>query len=132
LIERFGAVNPGTQVVLATWWKLVSDSLYPLNETGPGGVGHAGEFETSLMLHIDPDMVKVEKIEELNNNSTFGWADGDMLRGPKASLYRSMKTMTDNGVFGDPGRSSTEKGKKITELVVDSLKIIVTDLYKSS
>ena len=53
-----------------------------------------------------------------------------MLRGPKASLYRSMKTMTPIGVFGDVQKVSAEKGQKITDLAVGALKKIILDLYQ--
>ena len=51
-----------------------------------------------------------------------------MLRGPKASLYRSMKTMTPSGVFGDVRMVSAKKGQKITDIAVGALKKIVLDL----
>jgi creatinine amidohydrolase len=101
-----------------------------LNETGAGGVGHAGEFETSLMMKIAPELVHHDKIEEKKNQQSFEWAKGDLLRGPRASFYQSMKTMTPNGVYGDPKKISAEKGQKITNIVVRALKKIVLDLYQ--
>ena len=53
-----------------------------------------------------------------------------MLRGPKASLYRSVKAMTPTGVFGDVRMVSAEKGQKIADLAVGALKKIVLDLYQ--
>lgn len=132
LLEKFGADNQDLNVALVTWWKLVSDALLELNETGPGGVGHAGEFETSLMLHIRPDLVQLDKREAMKNIKSYPWAEMDMLRGSKASIFRSMKAMTSNGVFGDPSVCSAEKGNKITKIVTTSLKGIVLDLYHST
>ena len=54
-----------------------------LNETGPGGVGHACEFETSLMLHIAPQLVRMEAIEPRANVPTYDWAEADLLRLPR-------------------------------------------------
>ena len=54
-----------------------------------------------------------------------------MLRGGKASLYRSMYEMTPNGVFGDPTAASAKKGEQISNLVVQSLKYLVIDLLES-
>ncbi|MCF6242812.1 MAG: creatininase family protein [Bacteroidales bacterium] len=130
LLEKFGAKNPQIQVVFATWWKLVNSELFKLTETGPGGVGHAGEFETSLMLYINPTLVKLDKIEGVKNIKNYDWAEGDMIRGVKASIYRSMKAMTGNGVYGDPNKSSAEKGNQITKLVTNALKNIILSIYK--
>jgi creatinine amidohydrolase len=130
IVEHFGHRHPECRVVLATWWKIAGEALFELNETGEGGVGHAGEFETSLMMLIAPELVHHDKIEDKKNQQTFEWATGDLLRGPKASLYRSMKAQTPNGVFGDVRRISAEKGQKITDIAVAALRDIVIDLYQ--
>ncbi len=132
IVEHFGKRHPECRIVFATWWKIVGESLFELNETGAGGVGHGGEFETSLMMKIAPQLVQHHKIKKKQNKDSFEWANGDLLRGPKASLYRSMKTMTPNGVFGDPRKVSAEKGQKIAEKVVEALKTMVLDLIERS
>jgi creatinine amidohydrolase len=131
IVEHFGNRHPDCKLVLVTWWKIVGEALLELNETGPGGVGHAGEFETSLMMKIAPELVQIDKIEGKKNEQSYNWATGDLLRGPKASLYQSMKTMTPNGVYGEPKMISAEKGEQITELVVRALKKIVLDLQQN-
>lgn len=131
-IEIFGYRNPGIQLALATWWRIAVDKLRPLNESGFGGTGHAAEFETSLMLLIAPQLVHLDKIGPKSNVSTYDWAEGDMINGPKVGLYRSMKTMTPSGVFGDAGYGTIEKGEQITAIVVATLKRIVLDLYQTS
>ncbi len=119
-----------TQLVWITWWKLAFEGLSNITETPVGGVGHAGEFETSLMLHIAPHLVKKDLIEPGQNQKTFDWAESDMLRSAKASVYRSMLEMTTNGVFGDPTAATAKKGEQISNLVVQSLKYLVLDLLK--
>jgi creatinine amidohydrolase/Fe(II)-dependent formamide hydrolase-like protein len=42
-----------------------------------------------------------------------------------------MKALTSNGVYGNPNIHSAEKGHQITDMVTDSLKKIVFDLYNS-
>jgi len=131
LLEKIGEMHSGIQVVFATWWKLVLEALFELTDTGPGGVGHAGEFETSLMLYIQPEMVRLDKLEGVNNIKSYDWAEGDMLRSPRATIYRSMKEMTKNGVYGNPNICSAEKGHQITTLVANALNKIVIDLFRS-
>jgi creatinine amidohydrolase len=128
ILERFGAEHPSCRVVLATWWKIAAESLGKITETGPGGVGHACEFETSLMECVAPHLIDHAAIGPGQNTPTFAWAEGDMLRGARASLYRSMKEMTPNGVYGRPDRASPEKGRAIRDAVVSALKKIVLDL----
>lgn len=125
-MESFGYRHPEIQLATLTWWKIALEKLKELNESGKGGCGHAGEFETSLMLLIAPELVKMEKAQPRKNNPTFSWAEGDLLYGPEGSLYRTMKEMTSNGVFGDPTFATLEKGKAITEIVVSKLVNILT------
>ena len=128
ILEQLGYKHPQHHLFMLTWWKLAADALKALNETGAGGVGHAGEFETSLMLLIAPDLVHKDFIQTGANQSTYSWAEMDMLRGAPVSFYRTMKQMTPNGVFGDPTGASEDKGHKITELVMAELQQVVLDI----
>lgn len=128
IVEQFGASHPQAQTVLATWWRIASEELAALNETGPGGVGHACEFETSLMLLIAPHLVDLNAAPERANVATYPWAEGDLLRGPQASLYRTMKQMTPSGAYGEPRAATLAKGEQISRIVTDKLVKILTDL----
>jgi creatinine amidohydrolase len=128
LLERFGADHPDCRIAVASWWRAAAEALIPLNETGPGGVGHACEFETSLMLHIAPESVRMEAIEPKKNVSTFDWAEEDLLRPSRVSLYRSMRQITANGVWGDPTVATAAKGQQIADIVRDALSIVVSEL----
>jgi creatinine amidohydrolase len=128
LLERFGADNPDCRIAVASWWRAAAEALLPLNETGAGGVGHACEFETSLMLHIAPQRVRMEAIETKAIASTFEWAEEDLLRASRVSLYRSMKQIAPNGVWGDPTRATAAKGQQISDIVCDALSVVVSDL----
>lgn len=130
LLERFGADHPDCQIAAATWWRAASEALMPLNETGPGGVGHACEFETSLMLLISPHLVRMEAIEPQANVPTFDWAEGDLLRSPRVALFRTMKQMTPHGAYGDPSQATVAKGAQITKIVCDALSTVLRDLTK--
>lgn len=129
IVEELGYANPGLHIVGATWWNLAKGELQGITETGPGGTGHACEFETSLIEVIAPQLIDRSQIKKGANEATFQWAEGDMLYGAKASYYRSMKTMTPNGVYGDPTFASAEKGILIQERVVAALSQLVLDLY---
>ena len=79
----------------------------PLSE---GGV-HAGEWETSLMISIAPELVQMESAEA-------GYT-GDLQQGLEGMLADGMKGISENGAFGDPARSSAEHGARYWETAVD-------------
>jgi len=130
-LEKFGAEHPDCQIAVVSWWRMVSNELFEFNESGPGGVGHACEFETSLMMHISPNSVRMDAIEpRANNTPTYDWAEEDLLRPSRVSLHRSMKQISPNGVWGDPTKANADKGKKIAEIVCQALSGVVKDLAK--
>ena len=130
ILEQFGAEHPKCKIAFTSWWRVAGKELLEINETGPGGVGHACEFETSLMLLIAPHLINRKAIARGGNYRVPlpDWARGDLLRGSRASLYASMKTMTINGVFGDPRKSSAAQGRKISAAVTKQLAKILTEL----
>lgn len=128
-IEKMGARYPHGHFVMFSWFRLAVERLRAISDSGPGGAGHGGEFETSLMLRIAPHLVNQEYIGEKRNKPSFRWAEGDLFGGGEASYYRSMMDMTDNGIYGDPRFASTEKGEQIENVVLDRMKEIVFDLY---
>jgi creatinine amidohydrolase len=129
LLEQFGADHPDCKIVVVSWWRLIADELLAITETGPGGVGHACELETSLMMLIAPQTVRHAAIEpRANNLATYDWAEEDLLRPSRASLYRSIKQITPNGAWGDPSKISVEKGRRIADAVAAALCKVVGDL----
>ncbi|MDH3709025.1 MAG: creatininase family protein [Cyclobacteriaceae bacterium] len=128
IVEDVGYNYPDKQIVTTSWWRIAGDSLKNITTTGPGGVGHAGEFETSVMMYIDPDLVRGDKVVPGSNQSTFSWAEADLLRSSGASYYRTMREMTPNGVYGDPTQATVNKGEQITEAVVHALTKLIQEL----
>lgn len=127
--EALGAAHPGCRIVFATWWRLAADALAKIAEGGPGSTGHACEFETSLMLATAPADVRTDRIGGRSRAESFAWADGDMLNGPAATLYRTIAEQTGGtGVAGDPSLADAAKGERIAQSVVAQLCAVIDDL----
>lgn len=77
-----------------------------------GGI-HAGEWETSMMLNMRPELVRMERAES-------GYV-GDLASGMQRFFSEGVHVLADNGVFGDPRRASAEAGKKYVERLVDEV-----------
>lgn len=71
----------------------------------PGSDAHAGRTETSLLLHLSPELVDKSRIEVGNTDSL-----ADLL-----PLLRSggVRAVTPNGVLGDPRGSSAAEGETV-------------------
>lgn len=132
-VEQWGAAHPDSRIYLFTWWRIAADELAGIQESGFGGVGHACEFETSLMQHCASSLVQGDRIAEPKLQPTFAWAESDMLNAPCGLLYRSMKEMSGgSGVVGSPTYASAEKGHRIERAVVDKLAAMLLDIRRST
>lgn len=78
---------------------------------------HAGELETSMVLHLHPEFVK-------------GRAKGEFPNMPKPFIVRDKIKYWKGGVWGDPEKSSAEKGEKAIRLIVKGI-ISVLDQIES-
>lgn len=88
----------------------LSQSIYNEIKQDPQGDIHGGEWETSAMLHIAPELVKMSEatnVDAIRCNSP--------LRGP-VSTWGLQKTTT--GLFGDPTYATAELGKTILDVSV--------------
>ncbi len=77
-----------------------------------GGI-HAGEWETSMMLVLRPELVRMERAES-------GYV-GDLASGMQRFFSEGVHVLADNGVFGDPRRASAAAGERYIERLVDEV-----------
>jgi creatinine amidohydrolase len=62
---------------------------------------HAGEVETSMMLHLAPERVRMDKPEDFVPE----WSRADL-------THFGMRGISPTGVWGYPSRGTAEKGAK--------------------
>jgi mycofactocin precursor peptide peptidase len=77
----------------------------------PGADAHAGRSETSLLLHLSPDDVAMDRAEPGNT-------------APIAELMPQLRAggmlaATENGVLGDPTGASAEEGRTLFDALVE-------------
>jgi creatinine amidohydrolase len=126
LVEKLGERHAEARIALLTWWRLAAPELAGIRESAPGGVNHACEFETSLMLLTAPDSVRASLVPGMSYVKTQDWADIDMLASNRGYLFRTMKEISGGtGTVGDPSLATAEKGERISEAVVNALKHVV-------
>ena len=91
----------------------LSELLKEKGKAGPGGSCHAGEMETSLMLHLAPELVALSEAD-----------GGDTLRTsaayPSSQAFVSTWTRqaSASGAYGDPTAGTAELGKALFEKMV--------------
>lgn len=112
---------------LLTYYDLISDEIKSISSAGPGGMGHAGELETSLQLFLSESLINKESIEGgiVNGSEYFQPA---MYVSNKISIYRPFSKYSNIGVLGEPNSASKEKGKVIFNLIVKKVVTLLDDI----
>ena len=94
------------QMAVVTEYDLAKDAGRALVETRNDA--HAGEIETSRILHSHPQLVK-------------GAGEPEFPGFPPGVLVRDKRKYWPGGIWGDPTKASAEKGRLIEELVVSKV-----------
>ena len=104
-------------------WELAKEAMVRLRESRhPGGMSHACEYETSVYLHVRPELVKGEKIvDEYPPGRDDGWHWIDMVDGAPLHLTDIYSRNTRTGVEGAPSLASKEKGREFAETAIRNL-----------
>ena len=79
----------------------------------PGGDSHAGRTETSLLLHLDPGCVRMDRAEP---GSTTRWRE----LAPEV-MAGGLRDVAPNGVLGDPTAATAAEGAQVFAGLVDAL-----------
>ena len=91
----------GITVLGYTYWELpsVAEEMKRVSESDKGFIGHASEMETSMQLHLQPELVDM---------GAARWVPG---------------------VWGDPASADSEKGKHIIDAAVRGLVKILNEVH---
>lgn len=120
VVNEIGATL-NKRAVLVRYWDLIAGAIGGIRETGPGGMGHACELETSLMLHFRPDLVHTDRIDERPPATGSEWHHPDMFAANKVYIYKPFNEYSPKGNIGQPEFGNVEKGGKIASLVITEL-----------
>jgi len=100
LIEDLAEMRVAVFTPYDMLWRELSEIAETANDS------HAGEIETSLALHLFPELVRGRAREEYPSI-------------PKPQIVRDKVKHWKGGVWGNPGKASQEKGNRAFDLMVD-------------
>jgi creatinine amidohydrolase len=106
----------------ASYWDLASKELAALAEAPRKNMGHACEFETSMIMALRPDLVRTSEIKDDPPR------DDPVLRG--LYLAEDMMQRTDHGAVGYPERATPEKGRAFLNAAIERTSEVVSALLR--
>jgi len=125
IAEKAAQRWPDAQVVFTSWWRVAAERLKNLVEGAFPSVGHACEFETSLMLAFHPDLVNMALAVDDGLPPPAKPLQHDLLIGAAATLAIPMHRLTQHGVYGRPTLAKAEKGRRILQETVAALRDLI-------
>jgi creatinine amidohydrolase len=114
---------------LVNIWELAISEFQKLRESEPGDMGHADEFETSLLLKVDASKVRLDKmkVEQQSKFSRVFSLDPFILTDKVQVTWRA-EEFSRTGVIGDPSKATREKGERLLNSIVENLVKFINDL----
>ncbi|MBM3776103.1 MAG: creatininase family protein [Acidobacteria bacterium] len=121
--------HTGAICAMAPWWGLIPRKLIEeLRESEfPGGMAHGCELETSVLLHLRPDLVQMQKAEKdihFQKTEFFYW---DLEKPSPVFFQEWFSRYSKTGTVGDPLKASAEKGRRFVEAVVERMVALIRE-----
>jgi len=123
MIRELQVIFPGVFLSTMNWYMAIDQMKY-FNEPGD----HAGEMETSVMMHIAPDLTL--PLSEAGDGAEKKFRI-EALRSGRAWAQRDWEQITRDTGVGNPAASSAEKGQVFLEAVTDYISSFILDLDKA-
>ena len=120
MIRDLAIKMPDFFILAADWFGIVPKEDYFEEEIDD----HAGEQETSVLMHFFPELVKLEKA---GKGTLHPW-NMQSLNDKTAWAPRNWQQVTDDTGIGNPEKSTAEKGKRYAEEVTRRLAQLLIEL----
>lgn len=120
MIREVGAKRSDVFICTLNWFEAVDWHEY-FDEPGD----HAGEMETSTIMHIAPHLVR--SLEEAGSGEERSFKIGGLREGWVWAERQWSEITKDTGV-GDPSRATAEKGERYLEAITDEIAEFLVEL----
>lgn len=120
MIRDLAMKFPDFFVAVSNWFDVLPPKDYFEAEIDE----HAGEHETSVLMHFHPDLVK---LETAGDGTLYPW-DIEGINKKTAWAPRNWTKATDDTGVGNPAKSTAEKGKKYAEDVTKRIADLLIEM----
>ncbi len=125
-------LGPTVKVAAVTYWHLIGEEIQAIRETPLGGMGHSGELETSVMLVVNPELVRRDLFDADGPEKRSKFEGCDMFASGTVSVAKPFKEMSRHGGIGDPRKASKEKGERILSAITAKLSEVVREIQSGN
>ena len=123
------AETADAEVLGLTYFDLAPEVVESVRESDVGGIGHAGELETSMMLHLRPDLVREDRIEGTPYEKPYEGESEDLTTSGYLASGRPFSTYTESGAAGRPDLATAGKGEAFFEGFRDAFADLLGEVH---
>jgi creatinine amidohydrolase len=106
-----------------TYWNMAPDELLAWSEADEGSIGHGGEWETSLQLHLRGNLV------DMGLAVHDPWRLKFSKEVQRYAQFPERRREMEHGVMGDPFKASAEKGERLFNVLVERLERLCREYH---
>jgi len=128
-VSSIGADHDDVEVAAVTYFNLAAKVVAEIRDSESGGMAHGGEFETSLMLHLFPALVR-ENRDGTPMDEPAERARDEMFADGPLTVYRQFKAYSPSGAIGVPEAATAEKGTELFEYLVGEVADVLARLFE--
>lgn len=121
--EHYGAAR----IAALSYFQLAGKAIAELRRSEAGGMGHAGEFEAAMMLHVRPELVRMKSAVSVYPDTGSSYLTTDLLGDSAVRTYHDVIDLSQTGTLGDPSLATPEAGSRFFAAVVGELASFVED-----
>ena len=129
-VSEVGTAHPAVEVLGLTYFSLAADVVDGIRDSPTGGVSHGGEFETSLMLHVRPELVREDRITGTRRDEPYDAARQDLFVDGPLAVHREFDEYSDSGAVGDPELATGDKGRDLYDHIASNLGDLLTVVHE--
>ena len=117
-----------TNIALASYWELAGEAFAGAAPMESPALRHACEYETSMMLHLAPERVDMQRAQRANLAPSSHYLPWDGRRPDRGvTVVKQTQFLTSNGGCGEPARATAEKGRHLLQCATEALIALVDD-----
>jgi creatinine amidohydrolase len=117
----------GLHIVYAAYWSLAAQTIKQVRESDVGGVSHACEMETSIMLDLSPKQVRMDRARRDGPRHPSPYRKADMQLAKPVYYVSEFDELSTTGTIGHPDLASADKGKRFLDGIVGEVTTFVDD-----
>ena len=128
LVARDLALQHPAHLAAASYWSIAWDALVAAQaHVGAGLPGHAGTFESSLILALRPELVREPRP---HHDDPSGTDSGSFYAPYRAELHGAWQRM--NGYTDSPDQADAERGERYLAAIVGAVARTFVEFYHSA